>query len=166
MDDQELEFEEIMDRYGTDIKRIVYMYVRDYSLADDITQETFIKCFTHYHQFRGDSLRNWLIQIAVNRSKDYLRSAYKKRTLLGDSLINLLKSPSVETKVLEKSIEDDVTACLMNLPVKYREIITLYYYKELTIKEISDTLEKNENTIKSRLRRAKDLLKKEVSKNG
>ncbi|QTN01132.1 sigma-70 family RNA polymerase sigma factor [Sediminibacillus dalangtanensis] len=166
MDDQELEFEEIMNLYGTDIKRIVYMYVRDYSLADDITQETFIKCFTHYHQFRGDSLRNWLIQIAINRSKDYLRSAYKKRTLLGENLINLLKTPSVETKILEKSIEDEVTASIMNLPVKYREIIILYFYKELTIKEISYALEKNENTIKSQLRRAKDLLKKEVSKNG
>ncbi|SDK21228.1 sigma-70 family RNA polymerase sigma factor [Sediminibacillus albus] len=166
MDDQQLEFDEIMKLYGTDIKGIVYMYVRDYSLADDITQETFIKCFTHYKQFRGESLRNWLIRIAINRSKDYLRSAYKKRTLLGESLISLLKSPSVETKVLQKSLEDEVTESVMNLPFKYREIIILYYYKELTIKDISTTLGRNENTIKSQLRRAKDLLKKEVSKNG
>ncbi|WP_186577219.1 sigma-70 family RNA polymerase sigma factor [Aquibacillus kalidii] len=159
-----VDYEKIMLLYGTEIKALVYTYVKNSALAEDIAQETFIKCFTNYHQFRGDSLKGWLFKIAINKSKDYLRSSYYKKVILGTILPVNKKYNSAEDQYLVKSEADQITDIVLNLGVKYREVIVLYYYKDLTIKEIAQTLNRNENTVKSHLRKAKNMIRNEVYK--
>ncbi|WLR43303.1 sigma-70 family RNA polymerase sigma factor [Bacillus carboniphilus] len=66
---------EVMTDHGTSLLKLVYSYVKNWTSAEDIVQETFITFSQKYHQFKGNSsLKTWLYQIAINKAKDYLRS--------------------------------------------------------------------------------------------
>ena len=68
----------------------------------------------------------------------------------------------VEEVVIQKEEDDQLIAAIMTLPIKYREVIYLFYYEELLIKEIAVVTEVSGNTVKTRLRRAKELLKERL----
>ncbi|MGM2836972.1 sigma-70 family RNA polymerase sigma factor, partial [Bacillus cereus group sp. Bce025] len=67
---------------------------------------------------------------------------------------------SVEQTVIQNAEDRELASAVMNLPIKYREVIYLFYYEELSIKEVAIVIEVKENTIKTRLKKAKELLKK------
>ena len=68
---------ELIDDYAERIKRLAYTYVKNWAVADDITQDVFISCFKNIVHFRGDSsYKTWLFKITVNRCKDYLKSKW------------------------------------------------------------------------------------------
>ncbi|EEN04313.1 RNA polymerase sigma-70 factor, ECF subfamily [Bacillus thuringiensis IBL 4222] len=66
---------------------------------------------------------------------------------------------SVEQTVIQNAEDRELASAVMSLPIKYREVIYLFYYEELSIKEIATVIEVKENTIKTRLKKAKELLK-------
>ncbi|MCU0097382.1 sigma-70 family RNA polymerase sigma factor, partial [Bacillus sp. OR9] len=66
---------------------------------------------------------------------------------------------SVEQTVIQNAEDSRLASAVMDLPIKYREVIYLFYYEELSIKEIATVIEVKENTIKTRLKKAKELLK-------
>ena len=77
--EQQQDLEEWFDEYGQAIVTYILLIVRDYPLAEDLTQETFLKAFKNRHQYRGNaSVKTWLFSIAQNTTKDY----FKKRSLL------------------------------------------------------------------------------------
>ena len=132
-------------------------------IAEDITQETFLRCFTKGRDFKGkSSLKTWLYQIAINLCKDYLKSAYNARVIINNEVVQLKSNHafSAENLALNNINFQNITDFILTLPEKYREIIVLYYFKEFQVKEISDTLSISENTVKTRLRRSRDLIKK------
>ena len=67
---------------------------------------------------------------------------------------------SVEQIVIQNAEDSRLASAVMSLPIEYREVIYLFYYEELSIKEIATVIEVKENTIKTRLKKAKELLKK------
>ncbi|MED3794074.1 sigma-70 family RNA polymerase sigma factor, partial [Niallia alba] len=107
------------------------------------------------------SFRTWIWRIAINHCKDYLKSWYTKNVIKvnDEYLYGEDSRESIEQVIVQKEEEQLLVQAVMNLPVVYREIIFLFYFEELTMKEISSILRVNENTIKTRLRRAKHLLK-------
>lgn len=70
-----------------------------------------------------------------------------------------VKKESVEQTVIQNAEDRELASAVMSLPIKYREVIYLFYYEELSIKEIATVIEVKENTIKTRLKKAKELLK-------
>jgi RNA polymerase sigma-70 factor, ECF subfamily len=168
--DKEIWLSELMDDYGDVITRLAYSYVRNMATAEDIAQTTFIKCYQHSSTFRGDSsIKTWLYKITINSCKDYLRSSYFKRILPSDLIQKLVRSPVVSTEsVYLNNFESNfLVECIFALPYKYREVIVLYYYDDLKIKEMEEILKLNGNTIKTRLRKAKKMLKEQIeSKKG
>ena len=66
---------------------------------------------------------------------------------------------SVEQTVIQNAEDSRLASAVMSLPIKYREVIYLFYYEELSIKEIAMVIDVKENTIKTRLKKAKELLK-------
>ena len=66
----------------------------------------------------------------------------------------------MEQTVIQNAEDRELASAVMSLPIKYREVIYLFYYEELSIKEIATVIEVKENTIKTRLKKAKELLKK------
>jgi len=161
-----LEREEIIDQlmqeYSDDILHLVYTYVKNRTTAEDLTQEVFLKCYEKLNQFNQQAtLKTWVYRIASNHCKDYLRSWHYRKITLSDKILDYIpsKSKQVEEEIIANSEENILTNAVMNLPLKYREVVFLHYYEELSLAEISKITTVNINTIKTRLKRAKELLK-------
>lgn len=157
--------EEMVDRYGEDVWKLVFSYVRQEQTADDLTQEIFIKLYKKMDTFAGHStLRTWIWRVAINHCKDYLNSWYKRKVFLEeDRHFQMLSSgSSVEGAVIQKDEDRQLEEVVLELPLKYREIIYLFYYEECSIKEVSFLLGVKENTVKTRLRKAKQLMKERL----
>jgi RNA polymerase sigma-70 factor (ECF subfamily) len=152
----------LMNSYGVELKRLAYTYVKDWGKAEDLTQEVFVTCYEKLHTFQGNSaIKTWLYRITINKCKDVLR---KKNVLDYFSLQELSQIFSKNEPSLhdQTSLDHDrlsLSEKVMSLPIKYREPIILFYYSELKIDEISQLTGLNTQTVKTRLRRAKDKLK-------
>jgi RNA polymerase sigma-70 factor, ECF subfamily len=132
---KEENFEQIMETYSTDVFRLAYSYVKkNKDQADDITQTVFIKCFNQLEQFRGQNLKSWLFKITVNCCKDYFRSWHYKQTLISDSLISMFKDKTTpEETVIESDENKQLSDAVLSLPIRYREIVFLHYFEELSL---------------------------------
>ncbi|GGE37905.1 RNA polymerase subunit sigma [Pullulanibacillus camelliae] len=160
--DYELLLEELMDEYGTQVKKLAYTYVRHWSIAEDVAQEVFLSVYKNLHRFRGEaSYKTWIYKITINKSKDALKSRFFRPEKLLQKLKTFSgqEAPSAEDHVIIKNEDGMLSECVMALPVKYREVIILYYYENLKLEEIQDYTKLKLSTIKTRLRRAKGLLR-------
>ncbi|MDG5788633.1 sigma-70 family RNA polymerase sigma factor [Evansella sp. AB-P1] len=169
IDDRKLLINQLMNEYSDSVLHLVYTYVRNRMTAEDLTQEIFIKCFEKYDQFnQQSSIKTWVYRIAVNHCKDYLRSWHHRKVTLNEKVMNYIpsKAKHVEEEIITKSEEDSLVNAVMGLPIKYREVVFLHYYEELTLLEISKVPNVNINTLKSRLKRAKELLKHKMIEEG
>ncbi|WP_173106096.1 sigma-70 family RNA polymerase sigma factor [Bacillus sp. KH172YL63] len=166
--------EEAMREYGNDVYYIVFSYVKEHSLAEDLTQEIFIKFYQKMDTFREDSsLKTWIISVAVNHCKDYLRRWDTRMISISNKINDLVKGKmgAPEQSVLEKEQHSELIRNVLALPVKYREVIFLYYFEEMKLSEIGACMGLNTNTVKTRITRGKALLgtaikRNEVYKNG
>ncbi|MCM3572408.1 MULTISPECIES: sigma-70 family RNA polymerase sigma factor [Mesobacillus] len=157
--------DEIMTRYGQEILQLAFSYVKNKQIAEDLTQEIFVKCYRSLHTYSGKSkFRTWLWRIASNHCKDYLKSWYNKNVFTTDyqPIYDSIQSESVEQTVIQDEEDGQLASAVMELPVHYREVIYLFYFEEMSIKEIAVVTESKENTIKTRLKRAKELLKERL----
>ena len=154
--DEGLDIEEMIARYGGDILRLCLLYLGDRQLAEDAFQETFVKAWLHRDSFRGGcSEKTWLSRIAVNTCRDMLRSGWfrmMKRSQPVESLFDLPAPQHADPA----PVRDAVLA----LPGKYREVVVLYYDRDMKLGEIAETLHLPVNTVSTRLRRARALLKR------
>ncbi|WP_026886514.1 RNA polymerase sigma factor [Clostridium beijerinckii] len=139
----------LIETYSDMLIRISYSYMKNLSDAEDITQEVFIKLLEKQPDFKNETHeKSWLIRVAINLSKDKLKSSYFKNTT------------SLEDDFVDTTQEDnDVIQAVLNLPVKYRSIVFLYYYENYSISEISNILNIKESTVGSQLSRGRKLLK-------
>jgi RNA polymerase sigma-70 factor, ECF subfamily len=156
------DIEAIMNLYGEDILHIIYCYVKDKTLAEDLAQEVFLTVYLKLASFKQDSsLKTWITRIAINKCKDHFRTSYFKKTWLSSVMHGFLKDtkPSAEEDCMQKDSGEGLLQAVVSLPVKYRESIILYYYQEFSVKEISSLLSVNEATVKSRLKRGRERLK-------
>ena len=159
--------DELMTDYGQDILQLVIQYVHNRSVAEDLTQEIFVKCYKALPTFHfNSSMKTWLWRIAINHTKDYLKSWYAKNVeATKEDVFAQVKSDNcVEQQVLQQLEDDELVRAVFALPVKYREVIYLCYYEEQSMKEMADILQLNESTVKTRLRKAKQLLKKRLER--
>jgi RNA polymerase sigma factor (sigma-70 family) len=158
-----IDVEMLAGLYGYEVYKLAYFYLKDKGMAEDITQEVFVTCLEKIDQFYGniDQAKFWLLKITTNKCKDIFRSWKYKYTLLSDHILDSLKSsePQQEANLIKKYEKDVLVDKILKLPLKYREMIILFYYQELKINEISDLLEISQNTVKSRLHRGKEKLK-------
>ncbi|MEK4906629.1 sigma-70 family RNA polymerase sigma factor [Niallia sp. FSL M8-0099] len=163
IDNKEEIFDEIMITYGQELLHLVFSYVKNEAVAEELTQDIFVKVYYSIHKYKGkSSFRTWLWRIAINHCKDYLKSWYTKNVIKVDDeyIYGEDSKENIEQAIVQKEEEQWLVQAVMSLPILYREIIFLFYFEELTIKEIARIIGVNENTIKTRLRRAKQLLKK------
>ena len=117
--------------------------------ADDIVQETFVKLFNTHKKFNSDEhCKAWLIKVAVNLSKNLLKSFRYSRTETLDNAIPI-DGPA------ERELADTLSA----LPKKYRAVIHLFYFEGYSSKEIADILGLSVSSVTTRLSRAREKLK-------
>ena len=140
---------DVLNRYSNMVYRLALSRTRNIADAEDVLQEVFLRLIHKKPEFENEEHRKaWLIRVTVNCSSKLLTSAWFRRTVPLDEELKF------QTK--EKS---DVYYAVMELPLKYRTVIHLYHYEDLSISQISHILTINESTIKSQLLRARQLLK-------
>jgi RNA polymerase sigma-70 factor, ECF subfamily len=169
LDEREQIIDQLMHEYSDGILHLVYTYVKNRATAEDLTQEIFIKCYEKINKFNQQStIKTWVYRIASNHCKDYLRSWHYRKISFSNKILEYIpsKSPHVDDEVITKNEENTLTNAVMNLPLKYREVVFLHYYEELSIAEINKITTVNSNTLKTRLKRAKELLKEKMIEEG
>lgn len=156
--------EQLMDLYAEKVYLLAYSFVKDKGLAEDISQEVFLKVYKYLGSFRGEAkLKSWIYQITVNTSKDFLKKKSLKQLLLESSFLeNIRRTESTETSFLKANRKEELLQLILTLPIKYREVIVLYYFYDVKINELSSTLNLNTNTVKTRLLRGRDMLKRKI----
>ena len=150
----------LMNDYGTELKHIAFLYINDKAESEDIVQEVFISCYQHLAEFRNEAeYRTWLIRITINKCKDY-RRRWNIKNLVYKPINQLTKKEeSAETILLKRQYSTNLIEQISKLSSKYKEVLILYYYQEMTMQEISEILNISINTVKSRLLRGKNALK-------
>ncbi len=147
-------FAELVRRYEKRVFGIVYRMLDDYAEATDITQETFIKTYTHLDQFDDERpFMPWLATIALNLARNSLASIWAKRQALDDDL----SSNTDEFTCLE--VLDEVQSVLSHLTPEQREVIVLRHISDLTYEAIAEATGEKVSTVKSRLFEARQRIK-------
>lgn len=135
--------------YHQTVYRAVFSYLHNASEAEDIVQETFVKLFNTNKRFESDEhCKAWLIRVAINLSKNLLKSFRYAHTEELDEAIPI-----------ENTAERELADALSALPPKYRAVIHLYYFEGYSSKEIAEILGLSVTAITSRLARAREKLK-------
>lgn len=156
---EEYSIEEIINEYGDMVYRIARVYGTTKEDAEDIFQEVFLRLVKYRDRLESmDHLRNWLIRVAVNCGKTHKMKMFKRQTLPFDENV------AADTAENISEIEWKVYTAVKSLPEKYRTVMHLYYYEELSIQEISDCLGKKPGTIKSQLSRGRELVSRKLGK--
>ncbi|MEY8188758.1 sigma-70 family RNA polymerase sigma factor [Peribacillus simplex] len=160
MKDDESLLDEIMSLYGQDILQLVYSYVKDPVVAEDLTQEIFIKCYKALSTYNQQSnIRTWLWRIAINHCKDYRKSWYFRKVSTAEEEQEWTSTDDVEEEVIQQDEDRQLAVAVMELPIQYRELIYLHYFQEMKLKEISEITGVKLGTVKTRMRQAKRRLK-------
>ncbi len=169
-------FDTFVQRYSSDIYGLLYRITEDAEEAGDLTQETFIKAFKAIKKFRGDAeLKTWLFRIAVNQSKNHFRwwkRRKREKTVSLDAPIGNSDTPMSETfstnslnpeeTTLQNEREKFLKEALKELPDIFREAVILCDIEGLSYEEISNVLEINMGTVKSRIARGREELRKKL----
>lgn len=153
----------LMRRFGDKVIKLAYYYVRDRYQAEDIAQEVFYKVYEKLDDFRGDSsYYTWIYKITINKCRDYLTSSSIKKILLWDNVkkINRIKDQYDSNRLFEEVEGGEIFSKVMDLPTKYRVVIVLYYFEEMSTVKIAQILNLKESTVRTRLCRGREKLKK------
>lgn len=152
----------LIDRYGTEILRICFLYVKDEQLAEDCFQEVFLKVFQHYNSFRHESSeKTWLIRITINTCKDFLRNYWFRNVNVMEPE-TFIQVADEQDDYLDRLSKQEIFQAILELDPKYKDVIILYYYEGYQIKEIAAILNTTTGTVSSLLSRARQALRKRL----
>lgn len=142
----------VLEKYSNMIYRLALTRTKRKEDAEDVFQDVFYKLSQKMPKFENENHEKaWLIRVTINLSKNLFLSGWMKNTI-----------PLEDEIKFEDGKEQEVYFEVLALPEKYRTVIHLFYYEGLSIKEIATVLKTNENTIKTRLSRAKEKLKSKL----
>lgn len=144
--------EALIERYQRSLYAAAFNICRNSEDANDAVQDTFIQYYTSGKEFRDEEhLKAWLLRVAVNRAKDIARSFWRRNKISIEEYAEEIPFENQEDRALFETV--------MKLPEKYRDVIHLYYYEELSVKEIAGILGASQGSVKMRLSRGRSFLR-------
>lgn len=152
-------FEDIVEEYSNSIIRLCYLQTGDLNESEDLAQEVFLKIYKNLDRFKGNSsIYTWIYKITINTCFSYLK---KNGKIVKEELNrNIPNEELTEEIVLNKYSREEIRGWLFNSPTDYRVPLYMFYFEDMKISQIAEVLECNENTVKTRLRRGKEFIKK------
>jgi len=145
-----LDIETLFEQYRDDVYRLALSYTKSIQEAEDVCQTVFLKLMEQKRIEPGKE-RAWLMQVTANRCKNLLRSSWWKRTV-----------PVEETMPAPDLQYTDIWENVMALPPKYRVLVYLRYYEELTTREMAELLHISQSAVTTRLSRARQMLREQL----
>lgn len=161
--DKEL-YGELIDRYEAKLTRYMRRFTQQEDDITDILQVVFIKAYTHLASFDiSRPFNSWIYRIAHNESVTYLKKRGNEKVSFIDFDIFLphpFAKEESDSHALRREMKEVLDSSLQSISPKYREILVLYYYEDLSYQEISDILQIPIATVGVRIKRGKDALEK------
>lgn len=153
---QEKGLRALMDAYQSRLYWHIRRLIVDHALAQDVLQDTFIKAYTNFHQFKSESkLYTWLYRIATNEALQQLNKM-KKMQKSDEDAEYYLQNMTAENSTLESDeIQIILQKAIHTLPEKQKLVFTMRYYDELPYEEISKILDMSVGTLKTNYHYAK-----------
>lgn len=144
--------DEIVDTYSDTVYKVAYSQMKNRSDAEDVFQNVFLKYLKKQPDFINQQhAKAWFIRVTINCCKDIWKSSWNRRT-----------QPLEENLISDIKEENTLDEFLTKLSPKYRIVIHLFYYEEMSISEISKLLRRKESTVKMQLTRARRMLKEYI----
>lgn len=143
------ELGQVMDQYSAMVYRMAYSHLRSRADAEDISQEVFLRYYQKRPRFESEEHRKaWLLRVTINRARTYVTSAWFRRTV-----------PLEEAVTFPQEEQQQLDEALGQLSPGDRTLLHLFYFEELSIREISQLLHRKESTVRTQLTRARQRLK-------
>ena len=159
----------LVERYEAKLLRYATYLVKDYDVASDITQDTFIKAYVNLRSFQpGKAFSPWIYRILHNEAMNVIKRSKKTLTFsdMGDASNNFAVGFKTDEIVDKNMLNANVRGCLGKINLKYQEVLALYFFDHLKYDEISQILHVPTSTIGVRISRGKAALKKVCQDNG
>lgn len=151
----EFDLETAIEKYADTVKRICYLYLKNSFDTEDIFQNVFLKYALSDKKFESAEYEKaWIIRVAINACKDFGRNYFRKNTVPLEAAVLI---PAEEKEDFEY-----VRSAVLKLPKKYKDIVYLYYFEGCKAEEIAKITGVKENTVYTRLARARTLLKEKL----
>ncbi len=176
-------FDILINRFSADVYALLFRFTENREEAKDLTQETFLRVIQAVKDFRGEaSLKTWIFRIAINQARNRRRwwkarrqnvtisldqnatrgdgsDAQNLRDTLADN-----RAASPETEILQREQSTQLRQALYELPAQFREAVILRDIKGLSYEEIAQALDTGIGTVKSRIARGRDELRRKLKR--
>lgn len=155
----------LYERFGSRIFSYLRRLTQNTELAEDLTQETFLRAVEGFQSFRGEGeISNWLYRIATNLFRDYLRARKgKEQDAWDEEMPDISQVPAAEPPVTQFLERREVTQCVRDciaaLPAPYRAALLLYAIEGKTVEESAAILACSKEAVRVRLHRGRHLFK-------
>jgi len=159
--------DELYARHGSAVLGFLISRLSDRQLAEEVLQDVMLAAWDHAASFREESkVRTWLLAIARNRAINSQRKRRVQQVELSESFQFSSDETGPLEHVVKQSERDLVREGIRQLPDQYREVLTLVFYHQLTGPEAAEVIGVSVGTIKSRLHRAKEMLRRVLRSEG
>ena len=158
-------FNQLAQRYERQVYNVSFRMLGNTQLAEDVTQESLLKAYRGIEGFRGENLRAWLLRIASNVCKDFLRSRRGRQDLSlellteesGDTWAS--SEPSPEQEALRGELGQEIQRGLLTLPRDQRMVLVLVDVEGMSYEEAAESVGISPGTLRSRLSGARAKLR-------
>jgi len=172
-EEDERAFPELVRRYQGRVMNLISRVLNDRECADDLAQEVFVRVFVHRRNYRrGSKFSTWLFTIAANLAKNEIRRRVRRRNWFSldamieqfsDGTIQLAdRSEGRESRLEREQLQQEVGRAITTIPEKYRLSLVLRDIEGLSYEEIADVLNIPGGTVRSRINRARSMLKRKL----
>lgn len=161
--------EGLYNEFYDDVYYICYKILGNSDDAKDITQDTFIEIFVSIDSLKDPlAFKGWIGRIAANKSLNFLKRANRLNIDSSETFEQLSELEDIEAKpekiVIDSDVKDTLESIMAKLPEEQRTTLFLFYYQEMTVKEIAQIYQCSESTVRSRLAYARKFMRNEVEK--
>lgn len=141
----------VIKHYFNMVYKLALSQTKNVHYAEDVAQNVFLKYLQNSQKLTSsEHEKAWLIRVTINECKSFFTASWFKKTVPLDENLQL---------TFDSEEKSDVYYATMKLPPKYRAVIHLFYYEDMSISEIAQTLKQKDSTIKTQLHRGREMLK-------
>ena len=145
----------MVEKYSEMVYRLAFSMMKNRYDADDIHQDVFVKFLRKPPRFENETHEKaWFIRVTVNCCTNYHKTAWRRKTVS----LSEYERQEEDTGVGQQSDAVDLIETVKRLPEKYRAVIHLFYYEEMSVEEIAKTLNRRASTVRTQLVRARRML--------
>lgn len=168
-------YDKIVNSYKNRVFGMAYKFTGDYDESQDLAQEVFLKIYRQIKNFREESkLSTWIYRISVNTCLDWKKKKEKMKSINFSNMVNEEnrdqiidikdESLSPDRIILQDEDQKQVHKLIYELSDKYKTVLIMYHFNEMSYQDISKALDIPERTVETRLYRARRMLKDKISK--